>query len=115
MNASPALAWSALLLAGLLEIVWAIGFKFAFRSNHLATAVTVAALWGSFGLLLFAVRSLPIGTAYAVWTGIGAAGAAIVGMVWLKEPATAARILSIALIIAGIVGLRLGHHPSGPA
>lgn len=106
--------WAALVLAGFLEVGWAIGFKFAFRDNHLITAATLSAMGLSFWLLLYAVRTLPIGTAYAVWTGIGAAGAAILGMALLKEPVSVARVVSIAAIVAGIVGLRLSHNAGAP-
>jgi quaternary ammonium compound-resistance protein SugE len=99
--------WIALLLAGLLEVVWASGFKFAFQSNHAITAGVLAAMAASFFLLFEAMKTLPVGTAYAVWTGVGAAGAAIVGIMWLKEPATALRIGSLVLIIAGVAGLKL--------
>jgi quaternary ammonium compound-resistance protein SugE len=104
--------WTALVAAGLLEVAWASGFKFAFKSNHLITGVTILAMVASFWLLGRAMQTLPLGTAYAVWTGIGAVGAALVGMVFLKEPATAIRILSVAAIVGGIVGLKLS---SGPA
>ena len=104
--------WITLVLAGLLEVAWASAFKFAFRSNHPLTAATVAAMIGSFWLLSLAMRTIPVGTAYAVWTGIGAAGAALVGVLLYREPATAMRILSIAAIIGGVVGLRVsgGGH-----
>lgn len=101
------MAWIALLCAGVLEVVWAAGFKFAFRDNHGLTAGVLAAMAGSFFLLYEAMKTIPVGTAYAVWTGVGAAGAAIVGMVWLKEPATALRIASIVMIIGGVIGLKL--------
>ena len=107
MKAVFANAWVMLLVAGLLEVAWASMFKFAFRSNHPVTAVTVVAMVLSFWFLSLAMRSIPVGTAYAVWTGIGAAGAALVGVVLYKEPATALRILSIAAIIGGVVGLRV--------
>ena len=100
--------WSALFVAGMLEVAWASGFKAAFRSNHLLTAAVVAAMIGSFALLNFAMRTIPVGTAYAVWTGIGAAGAAVVGLLVFKEPATAIRILSIVAIVGGVIGLKLG-------
>lgn len=90
---------------------WAVGFKFAFKADHLATGLTIAAMWGSFALLAYAVRALPIGTAYAVWTGIGATGAALIGIIWLKEPATAVRIGSICLVVIGVIGLKLGAKP----
>jgi quaternary ammonium compound-resistance protein SugE len=101
------LHWWALLGAGLLEVAWAAGFKFAFRGNHLLTAATLAAMIGSFWLLSIAMRALPVGTAYAIWTGIGAVGAALIGIVFLKEPATALRIASIAAIVGGVVGLKV--------
>lgn len=99
--------WWALLGAGLLEVAWAAGFKFAFRDNEVITTATVAAMIASFWLLSIAMRELPVGTAYAIWTGIGAVGAALVGIVFLKEPATALRILSIAAIVGGVIGLKL--------
>ena len=111
MKALLANAWLMLIVAGLLEVVWASLFKFAFRSNHAITAVTVAAMAASFWFLSLAMRSLPVGTAYAVWTGIGAAGAALVGVVLYREPATAVRILSIAAIIGGVIGLKLASGP----
>lgn len=102
------MAWIYLLLAGLFEIVWAVGLKYTEGfTRPLPTAITIAAMVVSMGLLGLAVRDLPIGTAYAVWTGIGAAGAAILGIVLFAEPTTALRIGSIALIVAGVVGLKL--------
>ncbi|MDX2235117.1 MAG: multidrug efflux SMR transporter [Hyphomonadaceae bacterium] len=101
------LHWWALLGAGLLEVAWAAGFKFAFRDNHTITTATLAAMAASFWLLSVAMRTLPVGTAYAIWTGIGAIGAAVVGIVFLKEPATALRIASIAAIVGGVIGLKL--------
>lgn len=105
------LPWIALLLAGALEVAWAANFKLAFRDNHWITAGVLVAMFGSFALLYEAMKTIPVGSAYAVWTGVGAAGAAIVGIVWLKEPATAIRILSIVLIIAGVIGLKLSTAP----
>ncbi|MGE0044463.1 MAG: multidrug efflux SMR transporter [Hyphomonadaceae bacterium] len=99
--------WWALVLAGVFEIAWAAGFKFAFRSNHLISAAVVTAMAASFYFLWFAMRAIPIGTAYAVWTGIGAAGAATIGLLFLGEPATALRLICITLIIAGVVGLKI--------
>jgi len=99
--------WWSLALAGLFEIAWALGFKFAFKENHIVSALTVSAMIASFYFLWFAMRTIPVGTAYAVWTGIGAAGAALAGALLFKEPATAARIACIALILAGVVGLKL--------
>jgi quaternary ammonium compound-resistance protein SugE len=101
------LHWWSLLLAGLLEVGWAAGFKFAFKSNHWITGATVAAMAASFYFLWLAMRAIPVGTAYAVWTGIGAAGAAIFGILALGESTALLRLLCIALIIAGVVGLKL--------
>ncbi len=102
------MAWIYLLLAGLFEIVWAIGLKYTEGFTRLwPTVVTVAAMVVSMGLLGIAAKDLPIGTAYAIWTGIGAVGAAILGIVLFAEPATALRIASIGLIVAGVVGLKL--------
>jgi quaternary ammonium compound-resistance protein SugE len=99
--------WLALLLAGGLEVAWAAGFKFAFKGDHWITAGVLAAMAGSFTLLYEAMKAIPVGTAYAVWTGVGAAGAAIIGIIWLKEPATALRIASIAMIVGGVIGLKI--------
>ena len=99
--------WWALLGAGLLEVAWAAGFKFAFRDDHVVTSATLAAMVASFWLLSVAMRALPVGTAYAIWTGIGAVGAALVGIVFLKEPATALRIASVTAIVGGVIGLKL--------
>jgi quaternary ammonium compound-resistance protein SugE len=104
------LAWWALLSAGAFEIVWASMFKDAFKDNHALTAATLAAMAASFWLLSYAMKTIPVGTAYAVWTGIGAVGAATVGILIFKEPATMARILCIVLIVAGIVGLKLASR-----
>ena len=109
-------AWSLLLVAGLLEVVWSTSMKASEGfTKHLYTGVTFAAAWISFWLLGVAMKSLPLGTAYAVWTGIGAVGAAILGMVFFKEPATAARILCIVAIVGGILGLKLLHTTSPSA
>ncbi|MES2718547.1 MAG: multidrug efflux SMR transporter [Pseudomonadota bacterium] len=103
-------AWTLLLIAGLLEIVWSTSMKASDGfSNHLYTGLTLAAAWLSFWLLGLAMKTLPLGTAYAVWTGIGAVGAAILGMAFFKEPATAARMLCIAAIVGGILGLKVLH------
>ncbi len=101
------MSWLYLIVAGLFEIAWAAGFKYAFRANHWISAATLAAMIASFWFLWLALRALPVGTAYAVWTGIGAAGAAIFGVIALGEPATALRLACIGLILAGVVGLRL--------
>jgi quaternary ammonium compound-resistance protein SugE len=102
------MAWLVLLAAGLLEIGWAIGLKYTEGFTRLLPSVlTLAAMVASIILLGLALKSLPIGTAYAVWTGIGAVGTAILGIALFGEPATAARLASIGLIVAGIVGLKL--------
>ena len=102
------MAWVYLLLAGLLEIAWMAGMKYSEGFSRLLPSVlTVAALVGSFILLLFAIRTIPMGTAYAVWTGVGAAGAAIVGILLFDEPADLARLLCVAVVVAGVVGLKL--------
>ncbi|EHN8906765.1 quaternary ammonium compound efflux SMR transporter SugE, partial [Enterobacter asburiae] len=98
-------------IAGLLEVVWAIGLKYTHGFTRLTPSViTVTAMIVSIVLLSWAMRSLPVGTAYAVWTGIGAVGAAITGILLLGESASLARIVSLALIVAGIVGLKLSTH-----
>lgn len=107
------LAWPLLVLAGLFEIAWAIGLSYTDGfTNPVATVTTVAALVLSFVLLGKAVQTLPIGTAYAVWTGIGAAGTAILGILILDESADLARLAFIGLIVVSVVGLHLtssGH------
>ncbi|QOZ53657.1 quaternary ammonium compound efflux SMR transporter SugE [Bradyrhizobium sp. CCBAU 53338] len=102
------MAWSILFVAGLLEITWAIGLKYTEGFTRLVpSAITLAAMAGSVVLLGLALKSLPVGTAYAVWTGIGAVGTATLGIYLFGEPATALRLASIGLIVAGIVGLKL--------
>jgi quaternary ammonium compound-resistance protein SugE len=102
------MAWSILFVAGLLEIIWAIGLKYTEGFTRLVPSViTLAAMAGSVILLGLALKSLPSGTAYAVWTGIGAVGTATLGIYLFGEPATALRLASIGLIVAGIVGLKL--------
>lgn len=102
------MAWLWLVLAGLLEIVWAIGLKYTDGFTRVVpSAITVAAMIGSVYLLALAVRTIPIGTGYAVWTGIGAVGVAILGMILFGEPKTVLRIGSILLIVLGIFGLKL--------
>lgn len=99
-----------LIVAGLLETGFALALKQSAGFTRLVPSVTfVAFAAASFGLLSLAIRELPVGTAYAVWTGIGAAGTAIAGIVWYGEPSNVARLVSIALIVAGVVGLRLFH------
>jgi quaternary ammonium compound-resistance protein SugE len=101
-------AWVLLGLAGLAEIGWVIGLKYSEGfTKPMATTFTVAAMAVSMILLGWAVKTLPIGTAYAVWTGIGAAGAAIAGLFLFGESASAMRLACIALIVAGVVGLKL--------
>lgn len=100
--------WVYLVIAGLCEIAWAIGLKYTDGWTNLWPSVgTVAAMAVSFWFLSLALRGLPIGTAYAAWTGIGAVGTAIVGMALLGEPRDLARILCMLLIVGGIVGLKL--------
>lgn len=102
------MAWVWLMVAGLCEVGWAVGLKYTQGFTRLWPSVgTGLLLVVSMALLGLAMRTLPLGTAYAVWTGIGIVGTAIFGMVVLREPATAARLLCIGLIVAGIVGLRL--------
>lgn len=102
------MAWAILIVAGLFEIGWAIGLKYSEGFTRLWPSIwTVAAMIVSLYLLAVAIRTLPIGTSYAVWTGVGAAGTAILGMILLGEPASIARVASIGLIVAGIVGLKL--------
>ena len=102
------MAWFVLIVAGLLEIGWAVGLKFTNGfTRPVPTAATLVALVLSVALLAIAVRQLPLGTAYAVWTGIGSVGTVIVGIYLFNEPATAARLLCIAAILGGIVGLKL--------
>jgi quaternary ammonium compound-resistance protein SugE len=101
-------AWLALLAAGLLEIAWALGLKYSDGLTRFwPTALTLMAIALSFGLMALALRSLPFGTAYAVWTGIGAAGSIIVGMLVFSESTDPVRIFCLTLIVAGMVGLKL--------
>lgn len=105
------MSWIILFIAGLLEVVWAIGLKYTHGFTRLTPSIiTVSAMIISIVLLSWAMRSLPVGTAYAVWTGIGAVGAAITGILLLGESAGLARIASLALIVAGIIGLKLSTH-----
>lgn len=102
------MAWVLLFVAGLLEIGWAIGLKYTEGFTRLVPSVlTLTCMTASIILLGLALKTLPIGTAYAVWTGIGAVGTAILGIALFGDPATAARVGSIGLIVAGIVGLKL--------
>ena len=100
--------WLVLVLAGLFEIGWAIGLKYTDGFTKVwPTLGTVASMVVSLGLLGLAMKSLPVGTAYAVWVGVGAVGTAILGIVLLGEPANAGRMVSLGLIVAGIIGLKL--------
>jgi quaternary ammonium compound-resistance protein SugE len=102
------MAWLLLIAAGLLEVGWAIGLKYTDGfSRFWPSAFTLAAMVASVVLLAIAMKTLPVGTSYAVWVGIGAVGTAILGIVLFHEPATAARLASLGLILAGIVGLKL--------
>jgi quaternary ammonium compound-resistance protein SugE len=102
------MAWIFLAVAGLFEIGWAVGLKYTDGfSRPVPSALTVLAMICSFWLLALALRSIPLGTAYAVWTGIGAVGTAALGILLFAEPATALRLACIGLIVAGIVGLKL--------
>lgn len=106
------MAWILLLVAGLLEVGWSIGMKYTDGFTRLVPSVlTAAGIIASMVLLSYAARSLPIGTAYGVWVGIGAAGAAVLGMLVLGEPATAARIFFVCLLLVAVVGLKVtsGH------
>ncbi|MYZ51615.1 quaternary ammonium compound efflux SMR transporter SugE [Malikia spinosa] len=102
------MTWLVLFVAGLLEVAWAIGLKYTEGFTRFwPTAGTVAAMVASIGLLGLAMRTLPVGTAYAVWTGIGAVGTVLFGIILFGEPATVARLVCVGLILAGIVGLKL--------
>jgi quaternary ammonium compound-resistance protein SugE len=102
------MSWLILLLAGLLEVAWAIGLKYTEGFSRLWPSVgTLTAMALSVVLLGLAMKQLPVGTAYAVWVGIGATGTVILGMLLFHEPATPARLLSMGLIITGIAGLKL--------
>jgi quaternary ammonium compound-resistance protein SugE len=102
------MAWLILVVAGLFEIGWAVGLKYTQGFTRLGpTILTALSLVASMGLLGVALKTLPLGTAYGVWTGIGTVGTAIFGILVLREPATAARLVCIGLIVTGIVGLKL--------
>lgn len=105
------MSWLILVVAGLLEVVWAVGLKYTHGFSRLVPSlITVTAMVASMALLAWAMKSLPVGTAYAIWTGIGAVGAAITGILLLGESASLARIASLALIVCGIIGLKLSTH-----
>ena len=104
------MAWTVLFIAGLLEIVWLVLFKQSegyAKWGYAAAALAVSTV--SFGMVGWTLKTLPVGTAYAIWTGMGAAGGAIVGVLMFNEPATAMRLICVGLIIVGIVGLKLTH------
>lgn len=102
--------WFVLVVAGLFEIAWAIGLKYSEGfTNFWPTIGTVIAMVSSFVLLGLAMKTLPVGTAYAVWVGIGAVGTAILGIMLFSEPANLPRVVSLGLICAGIIGLKLSH------
>ncbi len=105
---NPALAWGLLFIAGLFEVAWAIGLKYTEGfTRPIPTVLTVSAMVISMGLLGLTARQLPIGTAYAVWTGIGVFGTAVLGMYLFGESMAPLRLLCLALILTGIVGLKL--------
>jgi len=105
---SPSSAWLVLLFAGLCEIGWAIGLKYTEGfSRPLPSVLTLVAMAASVLLLAWSLKVLPVGTAYAIWTGIGAVGTALLGMWLFNEPRDVARLVSIGLIVAGILGLKL--------
>lgn len=102
--------WFVLLAAGLFECAWAVGLKYSHGFSRLWPSVfTLAAMVASFVLLASATRRLPIGTAYAIWTGIGAVGTALLGILIFREPCSFGRLFCIALILCGVIGLRLCH------
>ena len=102
------MSWIILVIAGLLEVVWAVGLKYTHGFSRLTPSViTVTAMIVSMALLAWAMKSLPVGTAYAVWTGIGAVGTLLIGILAFNDPAGFWRLFSAFLIIAGIIGLKL--------
>jgi quaternary ammonium compound-resistance protein SugE len=104
------MAWLWLIVAGLLEIVWAVTLKKTEGFTRLGPSlITLAGMIASFYLLSQAMKTLPTGTAYAVWVGIGAAGTALIGILFLDEPRTAFRLISLALIVLGVIGLRVAE------
>lgn len=108
MEKGKGMNWAILVVAGLFEVGWAIGLKYTNGFTRLLPTVwTVLAMIISLGLLGVAMKTLPVGTAYSVWVGVGAIGTVVLGIVLLGEPASAPRVISVALILAGIVGLKL--------
>jgi quaternary ammonium compound-resistance protein SugE len=100
--------WTLLLIAGLFEVGWAFGLKYTHGFTRLEpTVATLAAMAISLGLLSVAMRSLPLGTAYAIWVGVGAVGTTLLGIVLLGEPASTGKLVSLGLVVAGIIGLKL--------
>ena len=98
------MAWLALFVAGVFEVVWAISMKQSVGfTRPLASTITIVTMFVSFGLLAYAMRSLPLGTAYTIWTGIGAVGAFVAGIAWLGEPVTFMRVAAAVLIVSGLV------------
>jgi len=107
------MAWLYLIVAGVLEIGWAIGLKYTDGFTRLGPSVaTIATMIASFSLLALALRTIPVGTGYAVWTGIGAAGTALFGMAFLGESREVLRLVCLVLIIAGVVGLKVFAGPT---
>ena len=107
------MSWVYLLVAGLLEIGWALGLKHTHGFTRLWPSVaTVAAMIASFLFLAAALKTIPVGTGYAVWTGIGAAGTAALGMLWLGEPRSMLRVMCLGAIVAGVLGLKLAAAPA---
>ena len=105
------MSWFILFIAGLLEVVWAVGLKYTHGFSRLVPSViTIAAMVISMALLSWAMKTLPVGTAYAVWTGIGAVGAAVTGIILLGESASPMRIARLACIVIGIIGLKMSAH-----
>lgn len=103
--------WMFLFIAGLFEISWAVGLKFTYGFTQIIPSIlTVTGMIASFYFLALALKHLPLGTAYAIWTGIGTIGTVILGIILFKEPVTAMRLVCIALIVCGITGLKLLAH-----
>jgi quaternary ammonium compound-resistance protein SugE len=102
------MAWLLLFTAAGFEVIWAIGLKYSLGfSRFWPSALTLGAMAVSFSLLALALKTIPVGTAYAIWTGLGAVGTAVLGMVLFDEPVTVARVFCLALIVAGVIGLKL--------
>ncbi|GAB3552700.1 DMT family transporter [Spirosoma fluminis] len=105
------MSWVYLVFAGLLEVVWAYSMKQSAGFTRLIpSVVTIVAMIASFGLLALAMRTLPLGTAYTIWTGIGAVGAFTLGILWLGEPISATRIIAALLIIGGLILMKLSSN-----